>query len=77
MTIENKNRDKKKKFRELANNRVPAAIKKIRLVGNLSNKNNYDYDDLEARQIIDALSKEIATLKYKFKSKKNNNSFRL
>ena len=68
---------KSKKFKELANSRVPKAISKIRLVGNLANTNNYEYTESEARQIIDALSNELASLKRRFNSRKKNRSFSL
>ena len=42
------------------------AIKKIRLLGNLSNKNNYDYTEEHVKAIIDSLEKEVQLLKNKF-----------
>lgn len=59
-------RDPKAKFVELANKRVTKAIKDIRLVGNLSNKSTYNYDDAQARKIIRALQKELDVVKAKF-----------
>lgn len=47
--------------------RVTDTIKKIRLIGNLANKNNYDYSDLHVKQIIDALENELRLLKNRFK----------
>ena len=62
--------EKRDKFERLAEKRVTEAIKKIRLVGNLSNKNNYDYTEAHAKQIIDTLDNEIKILKNKFKDEK-------
>lgn len=59
------NRDR---FVRLAESRVNKAIKSIRLVGNLSNKNNYSYTDKDAKQIIRALDKELRALKSRFES---------
>ena len=59
-------RDKHGKFVELANKRVNAAIKAMRLVANLSNRANYEYSEDEARRVIRALQKEIDTTKAKF-----------
>ena len=71
-------RDKKMKFRELAEKRVSRTIKDIRLIGNLSNRNNYDYESDDARKIISALEEEIKLLKYKFKiSNKSGGGFKL
>lgn len=59
-------RNKKEKFIELANKRVNRAINDLRLVGNLSNRNAYQYDDVQAKKIIRALQKEVDSLKAKF-----------
>lgn len=58
--------DKRAKFVELAEKRVTRAIKDIRLIGNLSNKNNYAYADTDVQKIISAMEQEIKSLKIKF-----------
>ncbi|PKO93061.1 MAG: hypothetical protein CVU15_04285 [Betaproteobacteria bacterium HGW-Betaproteobacteria-1] len=60
--------DKKGKFVRLAESRVLRTIKYIRLIGNLSNKNNYTYTDKDVSKIIYALEQEIKTMKAKFSS---------
>ncbi len=57
---------KRDKFVELATNRVNRAIKDIRLVGNLSNRANYEYGDDDAKKIVRALQRELETLKARF-----------
>ncbi|MCM3186375.1 hypothetical protein [Priestia megaterium] len=59
--------EKLEKFERLAEKRVTEAIKKIRLVGNLANKNNYEYNEEHVKQIIDALESEMRTLKNRFR----------
>jgi hypothetical protein len=59
-------RDKQEKFRELAENRVNRTLNDIRLIGNLANRNNYDYSEDEAQKIIAVLELEIKALKTKF-----------
>ncbi len=54
------------KFIELAEKRVTRAIKDLRLIGNLANRNNYEYTENEVRQIIFALEKEVKKLKGAF-----------
>ena len=61
------NDEKREKFIKLAEPRVSAAIKKIRLIGNLSNRSSYKYDTDQVQQIIDVLEAEIGNLKSKFK----------
>jgi uncharacterized protein YeeX (DUF496 family) len=59
--------EKLEKFERLAEKRVNEGLKKIRLIGNLSNKNNYDYTEEHVKQIIDALENEMRVLKNRFK----------
>jgi ABC-type Fe3+-hydroxamate transport system substrate-binding protein len=72
-------RDPRERFVSLANSRVTAAIKQIRLVGNLANKKNYQYESEDAGKIIRALQRELDELKEKFKGEEKSEStiFRL
>lgn len=58
------------KFFRLAVKRVPAAIKRIRHVANLANKNQYAYTDEHADKIILALENELMALSNAFKGEK-------
>jgi hypothetical protein len=65
---ENKENDKKRaekreKFVELAENRTRNAIKAIRVIAKLGNKNAYEYGEADVRKIAAALTKEIEALK--------------
>ncbi len=55
------------KFERLAEKRVNEAIKKLRLIGNLSNKNNYEYTDKHVKKVLEVLESEVRLLKMKFK----------
>lgn len=59
-------RDKRAKFVELANNRVTRTIRDMRLIGNLSNRSNYDYSDEDVKRILRALQKEIEIVRTRF-----------
>jgi hypothetical protein len=61
-------RDRRAKFVELAEARVARAIKTIRLIGNLSSRNNYEYSDLDVNKIITALDNEVKMLRVKFQA---------
>jgi transcription elongation GreA/GreB family factor len=61
-------RDKRAKFVELANNRVTRAIKDMRLIGNLSSRANYDYNDEDVKRILRTLQKQIEILRTRFSS---------
>jgi hypothetical protein len=66
----NKQRSESKgdRFKRLAERRATETIAKLRLVGNLSDKKNYDYTDDQVRQIFDALESELRACKARFKS---------
>jgi len=65
------NRDR---FVKLAEARVTKAIKSIQLVGNLSDKSNYSYDEADAKKIISALSREVSAVKTRFSSGSNGST---
>lgn len=58
--------NKREKFVALAEKRVVRAINDIRLIGNLSNKNNYAYTENDVKKIISVLEQELKNLRIKF-----------
>ena len=56
----------RQKFVRLANKRVNSAIKAIELIGNLSNRSNYDYTPEDAEKILSALNKELKACRERF-----------
>lgn len=69
---------KQENFIRLAESRVNKALDNIRLIGNLSNKNNYDYEQSDVNKIISTLEREIKLLKKKFETaQQHNGSFKL
>jgi hypothetical protein len=63
---------KRSNFIRLAESRVTKALKSIKVIGNLSNKANYEYTDQDINKIINALQAEINVLKSRFKNKGNS-----
>jgi hypothetical protein len=55
---------KSEAFLRIANKRLPVAVKRIRLLGNLSSA-NYSYTDEQAALIIDVLRTEVDKLESK------------
>ena len=53
-------------FKRLAGNRTNNAITSIRLLGNLSNRNNYSYSEEDFKQIFNSLEDELKLPKSKF-----------
>tara|TARA_Y100000768_G_C23893605_1_gene641395 strand:+ start:195 stop:416 length:222 start_codon:yes stop_codon:yes gene_type:complete len=66
---------RRKRFLDLATQRVSRAENAIRLVGNLANKSNYEYTDSEVKQIITALQDALQGVKVKFKSSSKKKGF--
>lgn len=54
------------KFNELLKNRMSKALKSIRLIGNLSNKNAYIYYDEDVNLIVNQLKESLKKLKSRF-----------
>jgi len=61
---------RKEKFRRLATYRTNAVLEKLRLLGNLSNKSNYDYTDEEISKIFYAIDSQLRNVKTNFTNKR-------
>ena len=71
-------RNRRDKFKSLANARVNKALQNLKLIGNLSNKQHYEYDDVDVKKIFSALESELRSIKQKFvKKSKSNGEFNL
>ena len=62
------NAEKRQKFVELAESRTVNAIKAIRIIGKLGNKNAYQFDDTDVQKIVRALNREVDALKSRMSS---------
>ncbi len=60
--------EKREKFVKLAENRTINAIKAIRVIGKLGNKNAYQFDEADVQKIVRALTREIDALKTRMTS---------
>lgn len=69
---------KSQRFKRVAEKRTTNAIKALRLIGNCSSKNNYDYSDEQIKKIFSAIETELKNAKAKFSiSQKTKEDFRL
>jgi uncharacterized protein YceH (UPF0502 family) len=64
-------RDRRERFVNLAESRTAKAMNAIRLLGNLSNRSNYEYTEADVNQIVRALEGEIKALKARFETANN------
>jgi ribosomal protein L7/L12 len=55
--------DRRNKFVELAESRTKNAIKAIRVIAKLGNKNAYDFTEADVKKIVAALNREVEALK--------------
>ena len=69
--------NKKEKFKELAEKRVNNAIKNIQLIGNLSNSNNYEYNNEVVTKIFKTLKEELQVAESRFKLNEKKDKFKL
>lgn len=71
-------RDRRERFIELAEKRVSHTLRDLRLIGNLANRGNYDYDGNDVNQIFDAIDKELRRVRALFASpSRSRKEFRL
>lgn len=74
-TMSNK---KKERFERIAEQRTNKILKTLDLLGNCSNKGNYDYTEEQVNKIFNAIDAELKVTKLKFESQqKENKNFRL
>jgi hypothetical protein len=60
--------NKREKFIRLAEKRTKNAIRAIRILAKLGNKNAYEYTDADVKKITSALSREIDALRTRMTS---------
>ena len=60
---------KRERFEKVAVARVNKIIKDLKLLGNCSNKNNYEYTDKDIKKIFSAIDLEVKRMKAKYLGK--------
>lgn len=58
--------DKRQRFERLATKRTNAVLEKLRLLGNLSFKVNYEYSEEDINKIFSAIESRLRIIKTKF-----------
>lgn len=58
--------DRNQRFKRLAIKRTNSVLEKLRLLGNLSSKANYDYSEEEINKIFSAIEGQVRIIKTKF-----------
>lgn len=65
---------KRQRFEKVASNRVQKIIDFTRLLGNCSNKNNYEYSDKDVELMFREISKALKETKVLYDKNLNNSS---
>jgi hypothetical protein len=77
--IDAKRSGKRERFRNLAEARTNKAIEAVLRIGNLSNRQIYDYEEAQVRKIVRALRDAVSAVETRFESPKakSGGSFKL
>lgn len=70
-------KEKAERFKRVAENRTNKIIDQIRLLGNCSNRSNYDYSEDEIKRIFSAIESELKETKSKFQQSNKSKKFEL
>ena len=62
--------DKRERFKKMGEQRTNEVLKRLKILGNCSNKNLYDYEDEDMRKIFAAIDAKVKEIKGKFQRKK-------
>ena len=70
MSTVNNNETPEERFKRVAETRTNAVLDKLRILGNLSNKQMYGYSEKDINKIFSAINKQVKEVKAKFNSEK-------
>ena len=74
--FDNMNSEKRKRFEKVAENRVDRILDGLRLLGNCSNKNNYEFTKDDVEFMFDEIRKALKVAQSKFESEININEYK-
>lgn len=72
-------KSKRERFLYVAGNRVQSILDKLDLLGNCSNRNNYEYDEKDVRKMFFAIREKLKQSEIKFEeeiSKQQKSKFK-
>ena len=70
MNSVNNNETPEERFKRIASVRTNAVLDRIRILGNLSNRQMYSYSEKDINKIFSAINKQIKEVRAKFNSQK-------
>lgn len=69
--------EKQERFKRVAGKRTNKIIDQIRLLGNCSNRSNYDYSDEDVKKIFGAIETELKNVKSMYRPASTQVKFEL
>jgi 3-phenylpropionate/cinnamic acid dioxygenase small subunit len=72
----NNNETPEERFKRLATSRTSAVLDKLRILGNLSNRQLYSYSEEDIERIFNAINRQVREVRAKFSTGKQR-SFKL
>jgi hypothetical protein len=70
----NNNSEKRERFKKLAELRTNEVLKRIKILGNCSNRSTYDYNEEDIKKIFSAIDGKLRDVKAKFYYPKTSSS---
>ena len=70
MSTTNNNETPEERFKRVAETRTNTVLDKLRILGNLSNRQMYSYSEEDINKIFSAINKQIKEVRLKFNSQK-------
>ena len=68
----NDNETPEERFKRIATLRTNAVLDRLRILGNLSNRQMYGYSEKDIRKIFSAINKQVKEVRAKFNSQKQD-----
>jgi len=70
MKMVNNNETPEERFKRIATVRTNAVLNRLRILGNLSNRQMYSYSEEDINKIFSAINKQLREVRIKFNSQK-------
>ena len=64
--------EKRENFKRIATKRTNDVLEKLRILGNCSNRSNYEYGEEDIKKIFSEIEKKVKEIKSQFSFKKNS-----
>ena len=63
-------------FKRLAESRMNKVLQSLNNLSKLSNRQNYEYNEIEVKQITDTLKNEVSNIEKQFKKSESSKKFK-